>query len=198
MRDYSLKIRELSVRAVSVPLETPHKTAAGVITEAPLVLIDVLTEQGIVGHSYVFCYTSKALEPTLLFIKALEPLIVGHAAEPVEIERLLDRHLRLLGPQGLVRTGMAAIDMAVWDVLARACRLPLARLLGGTLRSIPAYGAIGYDGAVQSARAASDWIKRGFRAVKLKIGYPDVREDLEVIRAVRSAVGDGISLMVDY
>ena len=84
------------------------------------------------------------------------------------------------------------------DALARAHGLPLARLLGATLKPIPAYGATGYDGAQDSARVAAEWAERGFTGVKAKIGYPDVREDVEVVRAMRRAVGDGVSLMVDY
>ena len=93
---------------------------------------------------------------------------------------------------------MAAIDMALWDALARAHGLPLVRLLGGVPRPISAYGATGFDGAGGSARVAAEWAERGFQGVKAKIGYPDAREDVEVVRAMRHAVGDGIALMVDY
>jgi len=198
MTDTTLKIRELRVRAVKVPMAHPHKTASGTITESPLVLTDVLTEEGVVGHSYVFCYAALALKPVALLVKGLEPLIAGQPVAPLEIERLLAARFRLLGPQGLTGIAMAAIDMALWDALARAHELPLARLLGATLKPIPAYGATGYDGAEGSARVAAEWAERGFKGVKAKIGYPNVREDVEVVRAMRRAVGDGVSLMVDY
>lgn len=193
-----LKIRELRVRAVKVPMAHPHKTASGTITESPLVLTDVLTEEGVVGHSYVFCYAALALKPVAQLVKGLEPLIAGQPVAPLEIEQLLARRFRLLGPQGLTGIAMAAIDMALWDALARAHGLPLARLLGGALKPIPAYGATGYDGAEGSARVAAEWAARGIKGVKAKIGYPDVREDVAVVRAMRGAVGDGVSLMVDY
>jgi mandelate racemase len=198
MAGTTLKIRELRVRAVKVPMAHPHKTASGTITESPLVLTDVLTEEGVVGHSYVFCYAALALKPVALLVKGLEPLIAGRPVAPLEIERLLAARFRLLGPQGLTGIAMAAIDMALWDALARAHELPLARLLGATLKPIPAYGATGYDGAEGSARVAAEWAERGFKGVKAKIGYPDVREDVEVIRAMRRAVGEGVALMVDY
>jgi mandelate racemase len=198
MTETTLKIRELRVRAVKVPMAHPHKTASGTITESPLVLTDVLTEEGVVGHSYVFCYAALALKPVALLVKGLEPLIAGQPVAPLEIERLLAARFRLLGPQGLTGIAMAAIDMALWDALARAHELPLARLLGATLKPIPAYGATGYDGAEGSARVAAEWAERGFKGVKAKIGYPDVREDVDVVRAMRRAVGDGVSLMVDY
>lgn len=198
MASCPLEIREIKVRAVKVPMREPHKTASGTITESPLVLTDVITEEGVVGHSYVFCYTAMALKPTALLIKSLETLVAGRAVEPLEIERLLWRRFGLLGPQGLTGIAMAALDMALWDALARAHELPLARLLGGALKPIPAYGATGYDGAAGSARVAADWAKRGFKGVKAKIGYANAREDVEVIRAIRNATGEDVSIMVDY
>ncbi|MEP6943088.1 MAG: enolase C-terminal domain-like protein [Betaproteobacteria bacterium] len=196
--DPALTIRALRVRAVKVPMVEPHRTASGTIVESPLVLTDVITEQGITGHSYVFCYAAMALKPVALLIKGLEPLVVGQPLAPVDIEQLLARRFRLLGPQGLTGMAMAAIDMALWDALARAHALPLARLLGGTLKPIPAYGATGYDGADGSARVAAAWAQRGFTAVKAKIGYPGVAEDIDVVRAIRREVGDNFSIMVDY
>jgi mandelate racemase len=198
MSQIPLKIRELRVRAVMVPMTPPHRTASGTITESPLVLTDILTDEGIVGHSYVFCYAALALKPVALLVKGIEPLIVGKEVAPLEIEQLLARRFRLLGPQGLTGIAMAAIDMALWDALARAHAVPLARLLGGVLKPIPAYGATGFDGADGSARVAGEWAERGFKGVKAKIGYAEVREDIEVVRAMRSAVGDSVALMVDY
>ena len=156
MTQIALTIRELRVRAVKVPMAHPHKTASGTIAESPLVLTDVLTEEGVVGHSYVFCYTALALKPVALLVKGLEPLIARQPAAPLEIERMLAARFRLLGPQGLTGIAMAAVDMALWDALARAHELPLARLLGATLKPIPAYGATGYDGADGSARVAAE------------------------------------------
>jgi mandelate racemase len=192
------RVRELRVRAVRVPMAEPHRTASGTITESPLVLTDVLTDEGVVGHSYVFCYTALALEPVARLVKALEPLIGGQPVAPLEIERLLAARFRLLGPQGLTAIAMAAIDMALWDALARSRGLPLVRLLGAVPKPIPAYGATGYDGAEGSARVAATWAERGFTGVKAKIGYPDVAGDVDVVRAMRRAVGDRVSLMVDY
>ncbi|MEO8675288.1 MAG: enolase C-terminal domain-like protein [Casimicrobiaceae bacterium] len=193
-----LKIRELRVRGVKVPMAEPHRTASGTIVESPLVLTDVVTEDGVVGHSYVFCYSMLALKPVALLVKGIEPLIAGQPAAPILIEQLLAKRFRLLGPQGLTGIAMAAIDMALWDALARAHGVPLVRLLGGAPRPIPAYGATGYDGADGSGRVAADWAGRGIKGVKAKIGYPEVREDVDVIRAMRREVGDGVALMVDY
>jgi mandelate racemase len=193
-----LKIRELRVRAVKVPMAQPHRTASGTVTESPLVLTDIITDDGVVGHSMVFTYTAAALKPTAELIKSLETLIVGEPLAPAEIAQRLGRRFRLLGAEGLVGMALAAIDMALWDALARKHAISLIRLLGGTEKPTPAYGAVGYDGVLSSASAAEEWAKREFKGIKAKIGYATVREDLEVVRAIRKAVGDEMAIMVDY
>jgi mandelate racemase len=95
---------------------------------------------------------------------------------------------------------MAGIDMAAWDALARAVGLPLVRLLGGTPRRVPAYNScgLGIIGAPRAAAEAVELIAPGFSAVKVRLGYPEARTDVEVVRAVRRAIGDGVQLMSDY
>jgi len=191
-------VSALQVRAVRVPLDEPHRTASGVITESPLVLTDVLTDAGIAGHSVVFTYTNAALKPTAELIKNFEVLVAGERLAPAEIEHKLARRFRLLGPQGLVGIALAAIDMALWDALARLNGMSLLNLLGFALKPVRAYGAVGYDGVQGSARVAEKWVERGFAGVKAKIGYPTVAEDLAVVRAIRKAVGGAVSIMADY
>ena len=191
-------IQEIRVRAVRVPMTEPHRTASGVVAESPLVLTDVITDTGISGHSMVFTYTPAALKPTAELIRNFEALVKGEVLAPAEIEQRLARRFRLLGTQGLVGIALAAIDMALWDALARVHHMPLVRLLGGVEKPLQAYGAVGYDGADGCAKAAEHWAARGFTGIKAKIGYPTVQEDVAVVRAMRKAVGVDISIMVDY
>jgi mandelate racemase len=192
------RIRGLRVRPVRVPMQESHQTASGVVSESPLVLSDVTTDDGVVGHSVVFTYTHTALGPTAALIQNLEPLIVGEPLAPVEIEQKLAKRFRLLGSQGLVGMALAAIDMALWDALARSLNTSLVRLLGGVPKPVLAYGAVGYDGPARAAQVAENWASRGLTGVKAKIGYPTVQEDVAVIRAMRQAVGDTVAIMVDY
>ena len=192
------KLQGLSVRTVRVPMREPHQTASGAVAESPLVLTDAVLDDGVIGHSIVFTYTPMALQPVAELIRNIAALVQGEPLAPVEIEQKLARRFRLLGTQGLVGMALAAIDMALWDALARSHGTSLTRLLGGAEKSTPAYGAVGYDGVLRSAQVAEDWAKRGFTGIKAKIGYPTVQEDVAVIRAMRSAVGERVSVMVDY
>lgn len=192
------KIKGMKVRAVRVPLDPPHRTASGMFGESPLVLCDITTDEGVTGHSVTFTYSVAALKPTADLIANLAPLIEGQTLAPAEIESKLSARFRLLGTQGLVGMALAAIDQALWDAHARSLGLSLARLMGGVERPTQAYGAVGFEGAMGAAKTAEDWARRGFRGVKAKIGYPTVAEDVAVIRAIRSAIGPDLAIMVDY
>ena len=117
------KIRRLRATPVNLPLARPHPTASGVVSSAPLVLMDLETDQGLTGHAYVFCYTPIALKPIAELIEALQPLIQGDAVAPLVLAQKLQGRFRLLGPQGFTGIAMAAIDMAAWDVLAKSAGL---------------------------------------------------------------------------
>lgn len=176
----------------------PHRTASGVVSESPLLLIDAFVEGGITGHGLLFTYSPAALYPAGDFLMNLEPLVVRKPLDPAAITDELLGRFRLLGTQGLVGMAIAGLDMALWDAAAKLRGMPLCRLLGAVPKSLRAYGAVGYDGARESAAVAERWAKQAFTGVKVKIGYPDVTEDIAVIQAVRSAVGDDVAIMVDY
>ncbi len=198
--DSELTIRGLHVRAVDVPVRRPLETSGGVLGTAPLVLIDLHTEEGITGSSYVFCYTPMALKPMAQLLSSLAVLIEGDLLAPLAIERKLQRSFRLLGLQGLTGMAVAGIDMAAWDALAKAWEVPLARLLGGEVRKVPAYNSCGLGtiGAERAAEEAQDLVAQGFGAVKVRLGYPELKTDVEVVRAIRRSVGEDVVLMSDY
>jgi mandelate racemase len=193
-----LTIRSIRARGLNLTLDHPIQTASGVMNTTPLVLVDLLTQEGITGHSYVRCYTPGALQPLVQLITNLEGLLVGEGAAPVPVEQKLQRHFRLLGPQGLTGMAMGSIDMALWDARARACGVPLVTLLGGDLKPIPAYASLRNMNPQEAAKEAEALLALGFTAVKIKIGRGDLAQDLATIRAVRRAVGEQVRLMVDY
>jgi mandelate racemase len=193
-----LTIRTIRARALDLALATPVETAAGVMRTTPLVLIDVVTEEGITAHSYVRSYTPVALQPLAQLIANLEPLLQGAAADPVAVEATLQGQFRLVGPQGLTGMAMAGVDMALWDAQAKAAGVPLVTFLGGEPKPIPAYASLRTMNARAAASEAEALLRLGFGAIKVKLGLGDIAADLETIHAVRKAVGDGIDLMVDY
>lgn len=95
---------------------------------------------------------------------------------------------------------MSGVDVACWDALAIAAGLPLARMLGATVRPVAAYNSNGL-GLVEPRAAADEALElvaEGFGAIKMRLGRPSGREDLAAVRAVRAAVGSEVELMADY
>lgn len=196
----TIRIQRFITRPVIAPMRLPLQTSSGAVARAPLVLIDCETDQGVRGHAYVFAVTPAALKPLTQMIGEMADLLVGDELVPLEIERKLTQRFTLLGLAGLQRIAQSGIDMAAWDALARARGLPLARLLCGVPKPIQAYNSkgLGIMPATAAADEAQKLIAEGFRAAKIRVGRRDALEDLEVVRAVRAAVGDEVTLMCDY
>lgn len=193
-----VKITALHTRAVNVPLTYPVHTAVGTVFTAPLVLIDLATDAGVVGHSYLFAYTPMALKALKQLLDDMSPLIVNSALAPADIEGMLAKRFCLAGYTGLIRMAAAGIDMAAWDALGKVYDTPLVNLIGASARPIPSYDSHSLDGVKIATERALTAAELDFRAVKTKIGYPTLEEDLEVVRSIRAAVGDNFEIMVDY
>ena len=191
-------IQSIRVRTCRVPIDPPVETASGHVPIAPLVLIDVETSAGIIGHSYLFTYTPLALKPVAELVAGMEALIKGQPVAPAMLFDMLQQRFRLLGIEGLVLMAISGIDMAIWDALAKSAGLPLARLLGGDIRPVPAYASLRGMSADSIVREAEPLLEQGFTAVKFKIGMPDPETDLSAIAALRRKLGPKAKIMVDF
>jgi mandelate racemase len=193
-----LTIRGIRARAVDAPLANPIRTAVGEVPSAPLVLVDLSTEEGITGRAYLFAYTPVTLRALVGLLNDLEPELVGTSVAPVERMRQLERRFRLVGWQGLIGMAVGAIDMALWDALGHAAGRPVAALLGGELRPLPAYDSYGIIDPGKDAHLLERSVQSGFRAVKIKIGGGDLAEDVKIVGETRRIIGPDVALMVDY
>jgi mandelate racemase len=154
----------------------------------------------VVGRSYVFGYRRSGAKAIALVLQEAAELVRGERVAPLAIAATLERRYALLGVTGIARMAFSALDMALWDALAVAAATPLTRLLGGTPRPLPAYNSCGLG--LMSPQAAADeaeaLLEGGMRAVKLRLGYPTLAEDLAVTRAVRARLPDAVQVLVDY
>ena len=201
--DYGLKpltIRGVKTTPVLVPMKFALGTSAARVTEAPLLLIDLETEEGITGRTYLFCYRPSGARAIALLLEDAVSLIKGDEVRPAEIAAKLARRFALIGVTGAVRMALSGLDAAMWDALAKAKGVPLALMLGGSVRAVPAYNSCGL-GLMAAAAVADEAVRlteRGFKAIKLRLGYPTLKEDLAALKAVRARVGAGVEVMVDY
>jgi mandelate racemase len=196
----SLRVRSVQCTPVEVPLRYVLGTSAATVKAAPLLLVDLLTEEGVTGRAYVFAYRRSGAKAIATVLEEAVELVRGEAVVPVAIAAKLQRRFALLGVTGVVRMALSALDMALWDALAIGAGRPLTALLGGTPRPLRAYNSCGLG--LMSPQAAADeaeaLLEGGMRAVKLRLGHPTLAEDLEVTRAVRKRLPDRIEVLVDY
>lgn len=197
-----LHVRALHATAVEVPLNFVLGTSQGALRKVPLLLVDVETEEGITGRTYLFCYLPAAAPAIASILGEVEMLTRGEAIVPQALASKLTRRFTLIGVQGIVRMALAGFDSACWDALAIAAGLPLVRLIGAEPRPVPAYNSCGL-GLMDDTGALADEAQAllemgGFRAVKIRLGYPTLEQDIAAVRAVRKRVGDDVALMVDY
>jgi mandelate racemase len=193
-----MKIRDITARAVVAPLDPPIRTASGDVAKAPILLIDLATDENVTGRAYLFGYQGFTLKPLRELVQQLGELLRGDELAPFEIDRKLRARMALFGARGLQGMAVSGIDMAAWDALAVRAGLPLVELLGGRARPIPAYNSLGMIPPAEAADAAAKTVADGFKAMKVKVGWPTLAEDLAVIHAAREQLGAEAALMVDY
>ena len=195
-----LTVRAIRAVAVEVPMRYVLGTSAAAVRAAPLLLVDVETEEGVTGRTYLFCYLAAAAPAIVSLLAEVERAVRGERIAPDALWALLSKRFRLIGVQGIVRMAMAAFDTACWDALAIAANMPLATYLGGSPRPVPAYNSCGLGLMPPAALAdeAEKLLAGGFRAVKLRLGYATLEEDVAALHAVKKRVPGAIKIMVDF
>lgn len=199
--DLKLTIREITTRSVVVPIKRPLLTRVVAIEQVPLLLLDLHTEEGITGRSYLFGYFARGNAYLAALLRDISMLTRGDVVAPIELYAKATRALTLMGHQGLSLMAVAGFDVACWDALAKAVNLPLITLLGGQPRRVRAYNSngLGLIAPAQAAAEAQELIADGnFGAIKIRLGRPTLAQDLAAVRAVRNMIADEILLPCDF
>lgn len=161
-------------------------------------LLIIRTDEGVVG--YGSCFTSGKLVAGA--IELLWPLLKGQSGvEPERVSETLRQSSFWQGRGGSVEHAISGIDIALWDLMGKACNQPVSRLLGGNYRdTIKPYGSILFDEPDKLSRTLNEVVGRGFKAIKLgwrPFGRVSRAYDELLVRTARRAVGDSVELMVD-
>jgi mandelate racemase len=194
-------LRSADLRSVSVPLKRPVVSKVGLFDRWPLVLIDLHTEEGVVGRSYLEPYLERSMRYLLPAIRDLAEVRKGRPIAPLDDFRTGRAGLNLIGFEGVSMIAVSGLDMAAWDALAKAANLPLAVFLGGSLAPVPAYNSNGLwlTPVDELGEQATALLAEGeFQGLKLRLGRERLADDIAAIRAVRDAVGEDVKLMVDF
>lgn len=193
-----MKIAQVRARTVRVPLARPAEIARRRLPERYYTIVRAVTDGGVEGLG--FCLGGPTV--TLFIRSLLADLVTGQ--DPFDTERLWDemyQAILLLGRRGAGIRALSALDIALWDIKARASNVPLWKFMGGHCDHVPAYASGGYFLTGKTAADLADecgaYVEAGFHAVKIKIGAVPLTEDVERVRAVREAIGPRALLMLD-
>ena len=189
----------LTVHAARSPLSRPIADATHAIPAIEFVVCNLALASGVVGQSYLlaFHYSREAIRGAL---RDLAAFAVGRDATATQAF-LADwnRETEYFGQEGVQRWAAGLANVAMWDAHARSLAVPVWRLLGGSARPVPVYGSGGWlsytdDELLDEVRG---YVRRGFAAVKIKVGSPEPGRDLARLTKVREAVGPHVSIMMD-
>jgi D-arabinonate dehydratase len=196
-----LRIVRASVKRVRIPLPAPVSFSVKTLHHRENLLVEIETEDGSIGTGFCLQDASAAAAKAALTDELL-PLIVGRDANQIRgLWEIMFRQSVRSGRRGSLLHALSAVDIALWDRLARSRDLPLHVLLGGCRDSAPCYASGGYYHEGESlARLEEEirgYVEQGYEAVKIKVGRLSTREEIERVRLVRDIIGPDRALMVD-
>lgn len=197
-----MKITKVETLLCKVPLKQRTITDSQSSVEAVEFLqVVVHTEAGLTGYGMNWSYTTGLKAAKVCVDENYAPLLVGHDAESrKELVRRCYYSNHFVGRVGATAVGLAAVEFALWDLACKRVGLPLWKYLGPARDKVKAYSTDGGWLTWSTEELISDaerLVDRGFDAVKMKLGRPDPREDLERVAAVRAAIGPHVRLMTD-
>jgi len=172
----------------------------GAIPAFEVVTVRVRDRDGGEGVGYTYTVGRAGAAVHALVVRDLGPLLVGHDAARIEqLWQTMWWALHYGGRGGAQALAISAVDIALWDLRARRHATPLWRLLGGFDPRVPCYaGGIDLDFSLDALlRQTDENLARGFRAIKMKVGRPRLRDDVERVGAMRAHLGPDVALMVD-
>lgn len=199
MRNTSTCIRDIEFFHALSPSSAPISDATHTISEIRFIVTRITLNSGVIGESYLlsFHYSPHAIAGALQDIRALA--LDSDASQPGAFIHRFEQEAEYFGLAGIHRWACGSINVAMWDAWGKTLGEPVWRVLGACHRRIPLYGSGGWltysidELLVEVTRYA----RRGFRAVKVKVGSPDMETDIERITKVREAVGPQIDIMMD-
>src|SRR3954447_23917394 len=176
--------KSIRARPVVLKLKRPVVARIATIADWPLILIDLFTEEGIVGRSYLEPYTIKTMRYLVPALQDFGEMLKGRQVAPAELYEAARRSLHFVGYEGQSMIAVSGLDMAAWDALAKARGVPLCVLLGGSVGPVKAYNSNGLwlhppQKLASEATAIRD--EGGFTALKLRLGREKASDDLAAI-----------------
>lgn len=199
MNNKELRIQDIELFKAVANLKKPIADATHTLTEISFVVLRLKLGNGITGESYLlsFQYSPEAIKGALMDCRNI---VLGQAVyQTGSVYEKLNHAHEYFGQNGLLRWVQGAINIAMWDAWGKYLQQPLWKLWGQHKEKVPLYGSGGWISYSidELLEEVTNYVSRGFKAVKIKVGSPDYRTDIERLKKVREAVGDKINIMMD-
>jgi L-alanine-DL-glutamate epimerase-like enolase superfamily enzyme len=199
--DEGTVITAIETYALAVPLPRPIADSTAAMSHWTVPVVEIRTADGRVGTGISGVHCGPELLCDVIDNYYAAALLGACAADITGTwKRLYCLPTHWIGRAGAVHMALAMVDIALWDLAAQRAGIPLWRLLGGTADPVEAYNTDGgwLNFSVNDlVRDLASLVDQGWRRVKMKVGHPDWREDARRVRAVRSQIGDDVTLMCD-
>lgn len=169
-------------------------------THFELIIFRVRCSDGVEGEGYTYTGGRGGRAVFSLLKDEIRPLLEGKDSSRITaIWEEIQSHLHYVGRGGLLSFALSAVDIALWDLRCKRLNQPLWKVVGGTNNSVKCYaGGIDLNFSEEKLlHNISRYLERGFKAVKIKVGKEDYREDVARVEAVRKLIGSDIVFMVD-
>ncbi|MFN8253972.1 MAG: mandelate racemase/muconate lactonizing enzyme family protein [Ferruginibacter sp.] len=194
-----MRIENFELFTAKAPLTKPISDATHTLTEISFIVVRIHTQAKVTGEAYLlsFQYSPNAIIGAL---KDQGHFLTGEeVCNTVKVYSALNHANEYFGNEGINRWAQAAFNIAMWDAWCKTLGQPIWKVLGASAKKIPAYGSGGWISYSMDELLdeVTGYAQRGFRAVKIKVGKPDWREDLERLHKVREAVGNAVNIMMD-
>lgn len=193
------RIRNVSFFHALSPHSVPIADSTHRIEEIGFLITRLELESGVVGESYLLCfdYSPMAIRGALADSADIAKGFGVHETGRFLLE--FERESEYFGNPGIHRWAMGAINLAMWDARGKSLSIPVWKMLGNCRLRIPLYGSGGWlsYSMEELLDEASDYVGRGFRAVKIKVGSPEQERDLDRLSRVRETVGPQVRIMMD-
>ena len=189
-----MKIIDVEVKKVDVPLIEPFRISLGTITHAKSAVVKIITDEGVYGYGEGApgpLITGENLVGTMETIESMKNDLIG--LDPTDLEKVYWTMDRSVAHAPCAKT---AIDIACYDILGKTANMPVYKLLGGNANFIVTDITVGIDTPEIMAKKAAAHVAAGFDTIKTKVGTT-AEEDVARIKAIREAVGDNVKIRVD-
>jgi len=201
MNNNNHKIKDITFYEAESPLSTNISDATHSIPAIKFIIVEIELQNGVKGEGYLlsFHYASNAIKGALADIKSFVLEREYHVSETERLYKDWEIESEYFGNDGLLKWAIAILNVAMWDARGKLASKSVIEMLGGTPQKVEIYGSGGWlsYSDQELIEEVTNYKKRGFKSVKIKVGSKNVDRDIERLQKVRAAVGDSIRIMMD-